>query len=241
MSTTLAPFFSTPARRETPLPHARLLEINVQRSTLQPTFDAVLPGHNPILKPAPPSTPSGSGWSEKHIERRARGGRVPRPLAAAFWHCETSKLQASTPVAYVRRAARPRLPPRLCDAPPAHLLRARSPLPPADAAVGRINIVPRVACLMAKYAPRPDLREHKADVTEHLPGFEGSMRWVSLLLGKAQWEDSCGGEVFSPERALDYIPREGAAGGSGRGRGLQTVGNAAHSRGRFAHVRGWAG
>ncbi|KAI0735370.1 hypothetical protein C8Q76DRAFT_712030 [Earliella scabrosa] len=223
------------ARTETLLPNARLMEIN------RGTTDLVtLPSH--ILPPdwhiAPTMGQKRVAYIVKTDSTAAQrttietfasptgvktpDGREPtrRELEDAFWRCKT--YNAGYVLGYVAQ--------RVFDSLPATAkLRARTSAKhevvckPSDVAVAEIDIVPKEACVIVDYEPRPDLGQLRVNMSQHMSGFGGSMPWVFLLIGVPQSEDmesdprvvfdlvtsqiggrGGGGEVFSLERAFDY-------------------------------------
>lgn len=54
---------------------------------------------------------------------------------------------------------------------------------PSETAVAEIAVEPCEACLHIVYSDRPDLGPTKADMTQHMSGFDGGFTWVWLFIG----------------------------------------------------------
>ena len=225
----------THSRTESLFPHALLVEVN--RGITSP---ATLPSH--VFPPEWHNTANDRKRlayilkKDSHQTERVTidtfahpdGVKVPagreltrRDLEDVYWRCKT--FNNGYVLAYVAQRVFDRLPPTA-------KLRARTSTKhevvckPSDVTVAEIVVVPKEACLMIEYEPRPDLGPNYINETEHLSGFDRpGMPWVYLLVGEPKSvnlaEDprvvldlvtsqiggrGAGGEIFSLERGADY-------------------------------------
>ncbi|KZT74803.1 hypothetical protein DAEQUDRAFT_734369 [Daedalea quercina L-15889] len=163
-----------------------------------------------------------------HHHRRLRppdGVKLPegfeltrRALENAFWRCKT--YDSGYVLAYAAQCV-------LESLPPTTRLRARTSsgyeitCSPSD--VMEMQVLPRQACYMVVYEPRPDLGPPKVDMERRLSGFLEPMPWLYLFVGQPTSADperdtrvaldlalpQIGGrggahELFALERGLDY-------------------------------------
>ncbi|OCH96618.1 hypothetical protein OBBRIDRAFT_787186 [Obba rivulosa] len=216
------------AQLETRFAKTKLLEINRGTSPLQTLSDAVLPPEWDALSPGqrrvayilqeePYATtrvtidtfahPDGVKTSDNHTSTR-------RELEDVYWRCKD--FDSGYVLAYVAQQVFDALPPTAklrARTSAAHLITCA----PSEVTVAEIKIQLHEACLMEVVAPQPHLW------MQHLSGFDGSMPWVYLLIGKPTSMDlekdtrvvldlvlpqiggrGGGGELFALERGLHY-------------------------------------
>ncbi|KAM5538213.1 hypothetical protein V8D89_008100 [Ganoderma adspersum] len=210
----------THSRTESLFPHAQLVEVN--RGITTPTTLASHVFRSPEWHNAANDQKRLAYILKKdsHATERRRE-LTRRDLEDVYWRCKT--FNNGYVLAYVAQHVFDRLPPTA-------KLRARTSAKhevvckPSDVTVAEIVVVPKEACLMIMYEPRPDLGPNYINETEHLSGFDRpGMPWVYLLVGEPKSvnlaEDprvvldlvtsqiggrGAGGEIFSLERGADY-------------------------------------
>ncbi|KAH9947979.1 hypothetical protein B0H21DRAFT_300308 [Amylocystis lapponica] len=146
-----------------------------------------------------------------------------RELENVYWRCKT--YDSGYLLTYVAQTVLERLPRTAtlqARTSRGHILHCS----PEDVTIGEFEIRPIEACYMVVYKPLPHLGPTKVDMSQHMSGFDDTVPWVYLMIGKPVSPDlevdtrvvldlalpqiggrGGGGELFALEKGFDYHNR----------------------------------